>query len=389
MTDRELFYDIVSNSLNHAGEELCGDEVRILRTERKSIVVLSDGLGSGVKANILARLTASIIVTMLREEAPLKAVIETVLGTLPICKVRRIAYSTFLIIEIDHATGHFKVTNCDSPEIFFLHDDTCVALEHRKETILGKELRFCEGQLGPGDFLAAASDGVIHAGVGIMMNFRWGRKEIAEHLCQAHPSRAVSAERLVRSVMQRTSTLCACQPGDDATLVGILARRPRRLMVFTGPPLDKSQDGAVAARLMQFDGRKIVCGGTTTYIVAEHVGEIPRTEPGSARDDVPPFGSLEGVDLITEGMITMAKSLQLLLDCKGDAGRLPPHRNGAVLLARELLQADSIHFLVGQQVNPYYQNPLLPRNISIRRYLVEQIATLLQNYRRNVVIDWL
>ncbi len=388
MPEPDLFFDIFPQSLNHAGEELCGDEVKILRTRDKSIVVLSDGLGSGVKANILARLTTSIIVTMLRENAPIKDVIETVVGTLPICRVRQIAYSTFLIVEIEHATGHFKVINCDSPDVFFLQGDAVIEVEQRRETIQGKELRFSEGRLAHGDFLAAASDGVIHAGVGITLNFRWGRKEIGKHLEQARPSRAASAEVLVRDVMKRTATLCAGQPGDDATFAGILARKARRLMVFTGPPLDPKQDERLADRLASFTGRKIVCGGTTAAIIGEHLGEIVRPDSNSARGDIPPMASIDGIDLVTEGMLTMARTLQLLQTSHGHIRSLPVERNGAVLLARELLQADSIHFLVGQQVNPYYQNPLLPRNISIRRNLVEQIAALLQSYQRSIEIEW-
>jgi hypothetical protein len=388
MPDPDLFYDIFPQSLNHAGEELCGDEVRILRTRDKSIVVLSDGLGSGVKANILARLTTSIIVTMLREHARIEDVIETVVGTLPICKVRQIAYSTFLIVEIEHSTGQFKVINCDSPDVFFLHEDAPVEVEQRQETILGKVLRFTEGRLAHGDFLAAASDGVIHAGVGMTLNFRWGRKEIGEHLKQARPSHAGSAEALVRGVMKQTTTLCGGEPGDDATFVGILARRPRRLMVFTGPPLDRGLDEKLVERLSAFAGRKIVCGGTTSAIVGEHLGEIVRPEADSGVSEVPPMASIDGIDLVTEGMLTMARTLQLLQNCRGHLRSLPFERNGAVLLARELLQADFIQFLVGQQVNPYYQNPLLPRNISIRRNLVEQIATLLQSYQRSVEIEW-
>ena len=388
MFEHDLFFDISSAHLNHAGEELCGDEVKILRTADKSIIVLSDGLGSGVKANILARLTSSIIVSMLSYGAPLKDVIETVLGTLPVCKVRQIAYSTFLIIEIDHATGAFKVINCDSPDVFLLRQDVCIPMEQRKERILGKELRFCEGRLDAGDFLAAASDGVIHAGVGSRMNPLWGRDDIGKHLQQARPRRSASAERIVVGVMRKTAAYCQGTPGDDATFIGILARHPRRLMIFTGPPLDKTQDEALVQRFTAFTGRKVVCGGTTANIVAEHFGEVIRSETGAVRGDLPPVAEIAGIDLVTEGMLTMARTLQLLQQSEGKSKRLPIARDGAVLLARELLSADAIHLLVGQQVNPYYQNPLLPRHISIRRNLVEQISALLQTYQRDVKIEW-
>src|SRR5512145_158004 len=153
MTDKRPFLDVYSQSLNHQGEELCGDQVRVLRTADRTIVVLSDGLGSGVKASILARLTTEIIVTMIREAAPLAEVLDTVLGTLPVCRVRKIAYATFLVVEIDNRRGEFRVVSFDSPEPFFLHRGHLVPLVTRRETVRGKELVFAEGTLSEGDFL--------------------------------------------------------------------------------------------------------------------------------------------------------------------------------------------------------------------------------------------
>ena len=122
--------------------------------------------------------------------------------------------------------------------------------------------------------------------------------------------------------------------------------------------------------------------------MAEHVGEVIRTDTGAASGDVPPVAEIAGIDLVTEGMLTMARTLQLLQESECKSKRLPISRDGAVLLARELLNADAIHFLAGQQVNPYYQNPLLPRHISIRRNLVEQIGSLLRDHQRDVSIEW-
>jgi len=188
--------------------------------------------------------------------------------------------------------------------------------------------------------------------------------------------------------MKKAEVLYGGQPGDDATFVGILARKPHRLLVFTGPPTDRAQDEPTVSRLIHFDGRKVVCGGTTANIVAEHLGEIVDTDLGTLREEVPPIGWINGVDLVTEGILTMAKTLQLLKTCGGDPRRLPVDRNGAALLTRELLRADSIRFLAGEQMNPFYQNPLLPKNISIRHSLVEQVAATLRGFHREVEIEW-
>lgn len=383
-----VHYDIHSVSLNHQGEELCGDQVKVVRSPDKTLVVLSDGLGSGVKANILARLTAEILVTMLRERVPLKDVLETVVGTLPTCKVRQIAYAAFVVVEIEQATGRFQVINFDCPPPFLLRAGKLIRLEPRVETILGRELHLSAGFLERGDFLGIISDGVLYAGMGVTMNFGWGWEQIGDYLEQIASSRPASASAVVRRLMEKTNSLYNGQPGDDATLAGVLAREPNRLMVFTGPPTDKSLDEQCVERLLHFEGRKVVCGGTTGNIVANHLGETVDLDLTTLREDVPPIGSLPHIDLMTEGILTLARTLRLLKESHGDASRVMLDRNGASLFARELLRADSILFLAGEQVNPYYQNPLLPRNISIRHNLIEQIAEMLTGFQKTVQIEW-
>lgn len=383
-----IFYDVAPLSLNHQGEELCGDQVKVLRNSRRTIVVLSDGLGSGVKANILARLTSEIIVKMLGADAPLQDVLETVVGTLPTCKVRKIAYATFAIVDLSHRTGSFKVINFDSPPALFLRQGKLTPLTAIEETVQGKKLTMAENTLARGDFLGLLSDGVLYAGMGATLNFGWGWNEIGSFLERSWMTHSHSAERLVKQVIRKTEMLYQGQIGDDATFVGLLGRRSNRLIVFTGPPVDKAKDESCVARLLEFPGRKIVCGGTTANIVAEHLGETVETDLTTLRDDLPPIGSLPDIDLVTEGILTMAKALQLLRDSKGEERRLPVDRNGAVLLVRELLRADSVVFLAGEMVNPFYQNPLLPKSVSIRRSLLDQITEVLASCHKEVRVEW-
>lgn len=383
-----LYFDTFSLSLNRHGEELCGDQVKILRTPGSLLAVLSDGLGSGVKANILARLTTEILATMFRERIPLKEVLETVVGTLPTCRVRKIAYAAFEVVEVELETGAFRVINFDCPPPFHLRAGRLLTMQRRAEKILGRDLWLSEGTLERGDFLGVISDGVMYAGMGTTMNFGWGREQVGaymERIAERHPA---SSEMIVRRLIDKTRALYNGEPGDDATLVGVLARLPRRLMVFTGPPLDKGADERCVERLMAFDGRKAVCGGTTGNIVAEHLGETVSVDMSTLRGDTPPIGYLPSVDLITEGILTLAKTLRVLKESRGDPRRVPAGRDGACLLVAELLRADAIFFLAGEQINPHYQNPLLPRNISIRHNIIEQIAEQLTAIQKVVEVEW-
>jgi hypothetical protein len=355
----------------------------------KTIMVLSDGLGSGIKATILARLTTEIIVNMLRADAPLGDVLETVTKTLPVCHVRGLAYATFAILQIQHATGSFQLVSFDSPPAVRLKRRQRLRLETRSETVCCKPLNLSEGVLEQGDFLGLMSDGVLYADKSVTMNMQWGWNEIAACLERAAQSGRGSAEAMVRAVISETERRYGGIVGDDATFVGVLARKARQLIVFTGPPADKARDEACVERLLSFDGQRVVCGGTTGNIVAQYLGRIIHIDESTARDGIPPVGDLPEIELITEGILTLARTLELLKDCGADLRRLSVDPNGAVLLCRELLQADTILFLAGESVNPYYQNPQLPRSISIRRSLVSQIAEVLVLLHKNVTVEWI
>ncbi|MDC0831713.1 hypothetical protein CKA32_005673 [Geitlerinema sp. FC II] len=382
------FFDICNLSLNKKGEELCGDKVKFIKTERKSTIVLSDGLGSGVKANILATLTSEILITMLNADVPLEQVMETVIGTLPICQVRKIAYATFTIIQIDHFSNQFKIINFDNPPIFYFKKGRIIKLEERVDRILERKIKVAEGTLERGDFLGAISDGVLYAGLGDTMNFGWGWDNIAKYMENLFVHQVPTARSILQSVLDETRSLYRGQIGDDASLVGVYVRRRNPLMIFTGPPLDVTQDEVYAERLLSFPGRKAICGGTTGNIVANYMGETVEMDISTMRKELPPIGKLSEINLVTEGILTISKATEILRKCHCDIDRLPFDRNGAILLAQEILEADSIFFLIGQQINEFYQNPLLPKNISIRRNLVEELVQLLRDHQKEVDLEY-
>ena len=384
----DSFLDIHTSSLNKKGEELCGDKVKYLKAGNKTIIVLSDGLGSGVKANILATLTTEILLKMLTADIPLVEVLKTVIATLPICQVRKIAYSTFTIIEINSETNYFKVINFDNPNCFYFHDGKAVNLRSHTEEILNRKIHIACGQLSRGDFLGAASDGILYAGMGITLNFGWGWENISQFLEEVLTQKSKTARGIVQDVIKKTHSLYQGEVGDDATFVGVYVRNRNPLMIFTGPPLNKDKDGVYIDRLLTFEGRKVVCGGTTGNIVANHLGETIDMDLTTIRKDLPPIGMLSAIDLVTEGILTISKATEYIKNCECDLSHLKFDNNGAYLLAREILQADSIHFLVGQSINEFYQNPLLPKNISIRRSLIEDLVKFLRDKQKEVVVEY-
>lgn len=382
------FLDIYETSLTKQGEELCGDKVKFIKTDRKATIVLSDGLGSGVKANILATLTTEILITMLDADLPLEEVIKTIIATLPICKVRKIAYSTFTIIQVNCETNHFTIINFDNPFPLYFHDGKLVKLETRTEQILDRKITVAEGYLERGDFLGAISDGVLYAGMGVTLNFGWGWANIAEYIEKVLLRKAHTARTIIREVIQETHTLYQGAVGDDATFVGLYVRKRNPLLIFTGPPLSKENDEVYVERLLNFKGRKVICGGTTGNIVANYLGETIEMDLSTIRKELPPIGMLSYIDLVTEGILTISKATEYIKNCECDLGRLRFDNNGAYLLAREILQADSIFLLVGQSINEFYQNPLLPKNISIRKSLIEDLVQFLRSKQKEVFLEY-
>lgn len=382
------FLDISDLSLNKKGEELCGDKVKYLKTDKHATIVLSDGLGSGVKANILATLTTEILIKMLSADLPLEEVLKTIIATLPICQVRKIAYSTFSIIQVNCETNDFRTINFDNPPLFYFHHGRVLKLNTRTEKILDRNIQIAEGQLERGDFLGAVSDGVLYAGMGVALNFGWGWDNIAHYIEEIWEQRSHTARAVVQDVIHKTYALYQGEIGDDATFVGVYVRQRKPLMIFTGPPLDETRDREYVERLLNFNGRRAICGGTTGNIVAKYLSERVEMDLTTMRKDLPPIGRLTGIDLVTEGILTLSKATEYIRDCNCDISRLEFDNNGAYLLAREILEADSILFLVGQQINEFYQNPLLPKNISIRRSLIEELVKFLRDRQKEVAIEY-
>ncbi len=381
-----LFYDVYETSLRKTGEELCGDKVKIHKEAGRTLVVLSDGLGSGVKANILATLTTEIVMTMLRSDIPLKEIIRTILGTLPTCQVRKLAYATFTILAINERAKTFQVMNVDNPPFFHIRNGKILRHETQTTTLLGKQITASEGPAEKGDFLGIISDGILYAGLGNSLNYGWGWDNISIFLEELFKKNIGFASEAVRPVIDQTKRLYGGKLGDDATFVGALVRESAPLHIFTGPPVDRNSQEFYIRQFLNAEGRKVICGGTTANLVAQIIGRKIETHCDDNIGDIPPPGSLEGIDLVTEGIITLSKTLEFIRKDAPRPDREGPGTNAAILLAAEMMQADHIHFLVGQSVNPYYQNPLLPKNVSIRTNLVSMIAETLRQYRKSVEV---
>ncbi len=379
-----LFIESGGANICKHGEILCGDSLSVAPMGGGKLMVLSDGLGSGVKANILATLTTRIATRLMERGLPLEEVVETLTDTLPECKVRKIAYSTFTLLKVKE-DGRVYLAEFDNPPTFFLKRVYISELKYRDRLIGSRKIREAHVHAEAGDWLVTVSDGEIHAGIGGLLNLGWDWEKIAKFL-ETQVYEDVSAQKVAQILVDQARQLYEGKPGDDTT-VGVLKIRPKRFASFMiGPPVKRDDDAAVVDRFMNLQGRKIVSGGTTAGILAKVLEKDVIVDLSTMTNKIPPTGKLEGVDLVTEGVHTVNATLEILERIQ-DIDSLTGMRDGASLLAREFLFADSINIFLGQAINPAHLNPNLPQEMGFKSRSVQAIAALLKERGKEVNVE--
>ncbi|MDR1863433.1 MAG: serine/threonine-protein phosphatase [Treponema sp.] len=399
-------------SINKQGEQLCGDHVEIVRPfldypsssaerggdsggdpERQdlTVAVLADGLGSGVKASILSTLTAKIISTMIANSLPVEDCVSTIAATLPICKVRQIAYSTFTIIRISGGLDA-EIIQYDNPQVILLREGKNYPYPMRAETIDKKTIYKSRVKVREDDTFIAFSDGAVHAGIGKVLNFGWQRDDIIAFLEKAY-DRDLAAKTLCSILLGKCYSLYGGEPGDDTTVCIVKIRRRQPVNLMVGPPASPADADKMMALFFSKEGKHIVCGGTTSNLASRFLGKPLETGvPRYIDPAIPPTAKIEGVDLVTEGVITIHRVLEYARDYIRDNTNYVQWnygKDGASQIARLLFEgATDINFYVGRAVNPAHQNPDLPIGFNIKMRLVDELAACLKTMGKRIKVSY-
>ena len=370
--------DAAWKSLNKHQEELCGDKVEILKTEKSDILILADGMGSGVKANILATLTSRILGTMLREGAQIESCVETIARTLPVCSVRKVAYATFSILQIYH-DGRAYLAEFDNPFCIFIRNGRIVDYPYEVREIGGKKIHEYNFTVQKNDCFILMSDGVVYAGAGSILDLNgWTWKAVADYALKC-TKQSMSASRLAVMLSQACEELYEEKPGDDTTVAVARVIERKIVNIFTGPPKSKEDDGRLMHDFMHAEGKKVVAGGTSANIAARILGKEIVTRIDSRNPDVPPTAEIEGIDLVTEGVLTLGGCLKLLKKYVNDEFDAEffdelDADNGASRLAKLLIEeCTELNLFVGTAVNAAHQETELNFDLSMRQNLVDQL----------------
>lgn len=384
----KLYLENGYTSLNKKGEELCGDKVECVVDGEYTTMVLADGMGSGVKANILSTLTSKILCTMVSNGIDMDECIATIVSTLPVCKVRGVAYSTFSVIHVDKQGKGF-LFEFDNPAAIYYHRGKCCDFDRDEHAYAGKTIYVTRLNLEEDDVIIIMSDGVIHAGIGQLLNFGWLRSDVMKYLDEEIKPE-MSARCIACLLASACNDLYIGAPGDDTTVAAVKIRKELNVKILVGPPVDKEKDDYYVSQFMDGDGKKVVCGGTSSLIVSRYLNEKVTTDVTFYDKDVPPIGYIKGIDLTTEGVLTLRKLLYHSEKYLSNSDLTPKYytaRDGASLLADMLFEkATSITFYVGQSINAAHQG--LPIDITMKLKLVESLTANLKKMGKTVVVNY-
>ncbi|MBR5223372.1 MAG: SpoIIE family protein phosphatase [Clostridia bacterium] len=387
----DLCADIGYKSINHYGEQLCGDHVDVVEpSDDSTVIVLSDGLGSGVKASILSTLTSKIISTMLAEGLSLEECVETIAATLPVCSVRGVAYSTFTIIHLKN-NQVAELIQYDNPHAIIIRDEQVWDYPKTEMNIGGKKIYKSVIKLQENDIFVAMSDGCPHAGIGTAYNFGWKREEIASFM-ESLSHAGYTAKTLSTMLVDECDKLYGHEPGDDATACVVRIRKREPMNMLFGPPSNRDDADRMMSLFFSKEGKHIICGGTTSSIAAKFLRRPLKASLNFEKSDIPPIATIDGVDLVTEGVITVNRVLEYAKDYLGDNKHYEHwsfNRDGASLICRLLFEeATDINFYVGRAVNPAHQNPDLPINFNIKMNLVDELSKCLRKMGKKIKVSY-
>lgn len=387
-----MFIDIDCSQMKKYNQNAYGDYFVSKRypDEARLIAVLSDGLGSGIKANILSCMTATMLLQFIEnQQIPIRKAAEIIMNSLPVCKIRRISYSTFSAIDVND-DGHAKIVEEGNPQFLWIRDNEI--MEPPFETIQSKtfknrKLKVYKIQLRLGDRLIFCSDGVTQSGLGggrLKLGLRReGLIVLVKDKLTEHPD--ISSSELSQYIVNQARNIeTDRQPKDDISACVLYFREPRESLVFTGPPYHQQKDKEYAEMFANFKGKKAIAGGTTANLISRELNRPITMDTTISIGKLPACSYMEGVDLVTEGILTLTKTLEYLENGNPDID------NAAGKLVKFLLDSDCINFMVGAKLNQAHYDPALPIEIEIRKNIIKKIAKVLQDkYFKKVTVQYM
>lgn len=351
------------------------------------VAVLSDGLGSGIKANILACMTSTMLLKFLENNSDIEKACEIIMNSLPVCKVRGISYSTFSAIDC-YENGKAKIVEEGNPDFIWIRNGEVLKPEYQvieSKDFKNRKMRVYNIKLEKFDRIIFCSDGATQVAMGTKAYplglERDGLIKIILNKLEQNPE--ISSKDLSEYLVKQVQLIAPNRElRDDTSIVSLYCRNPRESLIFTGPPYHQNKDNYYAKYFIEFNGKKAISGGTTANIISRELNIPVIPDMSTSTGKLPGLSKMEGIDLVTEGILTLTKVLEYL-----ESGK--PEQNAAKTLMNFMLDSDCISFLVGAQMNKAHYDPNLPIEIEIRKNVIKQIAKVLEEkYLKKVSVQF-
>ena len=387
-----MFIDIDCSQMKKYNQNAFGDYFVSKRypDESRLVAVLSDGLGSGIKANILSCMTATMLSKFIsNDQIPIRQAAEIIMNSLPVCKVRHISYSTFSAIDC-YDDGNAKIVEEGNPDFVWIRDGEIINPPFetiQSQTFKNRKLKIYKVKFELGDRVIFCSDGVTQSGLGggkLKLGLRRdGLISLLKEKLAENPE--ISSSELSSYIVNQARNIETDRnPKDDISACVLYFRQPREALVFTGPPYHQQKDSEYAQMFWNFKGKKAISGGTTANLISRELNIPIKMDRTISIGKLPAISYMEGIDLVTEGILTLTKTLEYLENNESDID------NAAGKLVKFLLDSDCINFMVGAKLNQAHYDPALPIEIEIRKNIIKKIADVLQDkYFKKVSVQYM
>ena len=385
-----MFIDIACSQKKKYNQNAYGDYFASNRfpNMNRVVAVLSDGLGSGIKANILACMTSTMLLKFMENHSDIEKSCEIIMNSLPVCKVRGISYSTFSAIDC-YENGKAKIVEEGNPDFIWIRGGEVLKPEYQiiqSKDFKNRRMKVYNINLEKYDRIIFCSDGATQVAMGTkefpLGLERSGLIKIVLDKLEQEPE--ISSKDLSEYLVHQIELVAPNRElKDDTSILSIYCRDPRESLIFTGPPFHSEKDSYYAKTFMEFKGKKAISGGTTANIISRELNIPISTDLSVNTGKLPGLLKMENVDLVTEGILTLTKTLEYLESEKYE-------NNAAKTLMDFLLDSDVINFLVGAQMNKAHYDPNLPIEIEIRKNIIKQMAHVLEEkYLKKVNVQFI
>jgi hypothetical protein len=374
-----LFVHDHSFQLCKSGHHHCGDAVFVARRQDSTIAILADGIGSGIEARVAATLAGEYLLSLINEGSTSSEAVRALLRSLRRARLHNGPWAALNAVFIG-SSGEATAYSYESPEPFIMTARGLESLAFQPHHWDGEVVQEVSTHLRPSEGLLLFSDGVTQAGLGRGLPRGWGTAGIKSFLSNARLDSPSAAAAIPAALAREAASLNDNRPIDDITVLALVLRKPRILHLLTGPPRQRNDTEKVMASFLAQEGVKVVCGGTTTQLLAKHMGVMPQVVPGQY--GAPAHYEMDGVALACEGTVTLNRVNNVFddPDLADEAGY------GAARLLRLLCEADEVHFWVGQAANPAHSSSLKPSGILARNEVVAELVDKLRRAGKLAVV---